>query len=318
MPAPAVQVLGLVKRYGPRTAVDGVDLVAESGAVTALLGPNGAGKTTTVECCTGLRRPDAGEIRVLGLDPRTGRRALAPRVGVMLQDDGLPAAVTAGRVLAHVAEMHAAPRPVSELDAALGLSSFARTPVRRLSGGQRQRLALAVAVVGRPDVAFLDEPSAGLDPQARLAVWDLVRELRDAGTAVVLTTHQMTDAEALADQVVVVDHGRVLAAGTVADLVGPAEAVRVTLAGPPPERSGADTGLRSDLEGLAASLAAALAGTTVRVREPDGLEVAAQPEAAVLHAITGWAAESGLLVSVAPARRTLEDAFLDLTGRSLR
>lgn len=317
MPAPAVQVAHLVRRYGPRTAVDGVDLTAARGAVTALLGPNGAGKTTTVECCTGLRRPDAGQVRVLGLDPRADRRALAPRVGVMLQDGGLPAAVPAGRVLAHVAAMHARPRPIAELESALGLSDFARTPVRRLSGGQRQRLALAVAVVGRPEVAFLDEPGAGLDPQARLAVWDLVRELRDAGTAVVLTTHQMTEAETLADRVVVIDRGRVLAAGTVPELVGPASSVRVTLVEPLPHPSG-PAAAPGGLDTLAADLAAALAGPTVRACEPDTLEVAAEPEAAVLHAITGWAARSGHLVSVAPARRTLEDAFLDLTGRSVR
>lgn len=308
MSTPAVEVSGLVKHYAGRPAVDGVDLLARPGAVTALLGPNGAGKTTTVECCAGLRRPDAGTVRVLGLDPLRQRGAVAPRVGVMLQDGGLPAAAPAGRVLAHVAAMYAHPRPRGELDALLGLDAFARTPVRRLSGGQRQRLALAVAVVGRPEVAFLDEPSAGLDAQARLAVWELVRELRTAGTAIVLTTHQMADAEALADEVVVVDSGRVVASGTVAGLVGPGEAVRVTVADAAPET----------LVRLADDLAAALAGPRVSVREPDVLEVAAEPDAAVLHAITGWAAAAGLLVAVAPARRTLEDAFLDLTGRSLR
>ena len=308
MSTPAVEVQGLVKRYARRTAVDGVDLVARRGAVTALLGPNGAGKTTTVECCAGLRTPDAGHLSVLGLDPRRDRPALAPRVGVMLQDGGLPAAVPAGRVLAHVAAMYAHPVPLTELDAALGLAAFARTPVRRLSGGQRQRLALAVAVVGRPELAFLDEPSAGLDPQARLAVWDLVRALRAAGTAVVLTTHQMADAEALADDVIVVDAGRVVASGTVAELVGPARSVRVTVAGGPV----------ASLDALAADLAAVLAGPAVTARGTDALEVAAEPDAAVLHAVTGWAAATGLLVSVAPAQRTLEDAFLDLTGRTLR
>lgn len=308
MPTHAVEVSGLVKRYAGRVAVDGVDLVARPGAVTALLGPNGAGKTTTVECCTGLRRQDAGTVRVLGLDPHRDRRALAPRVGVMLQDGGLPAAVPAGRVLAHVAAMYTHPRPLPELDTVLGLSAFARTPVRRLSGGQRQRLALAVAVVGRPELAFLDEPSAGLDPQARLAVWDLVRELRDTGTAVVLTTHQMADAEALADDVVVVDAGRVVAAGTVDALVGPARSVRVVVTDPRP----------GTLDDLARSLATTLAGPHVFTRDPDMLDVAVEPDAAVLHAITGWAARAELLVSVVPARRTLEDAFLDLTGRRLR
>jgi ABC-2 type transport system ATP-binding protein len=226
----------------------------------------------------------------------------------MLQDGGLPAAVPAGRVLAHVAAMHARPRPLAELDATLGLSAFSRTPVRRLSGGQRQRLALAVAVVGRPELAFLDEPTAGLDPQARLAVWELVRDLRAAGTAVVLTTHQMADAEALADEVVVVDAGRVVASGTVAALVGTPRSVRVTVADAPPDA----------LDALAHDLAATLTGPRVVARPPDVLDVDAPPDAALLHAVTGWAASTGRLVSVAPARRTLEDAFLDLTGRSLR
>jgi ABC-2 type transport system ATP-binding protein len=309
---PAVEVSGLVKRYAGRAAVDGLDLVAPAGAVTALLGPNGAGKSTTVECCEGLRRPDGGTVRVLGRDPLADRRELAPRVGVMLQDGGLPAAVPTGRVLAHVAAMYAAPRSTRDLAATLGLDAVARTPVRRLSGGQRQRLALAVAVVGRPELAFLDEPTAGLDPQARHAVWDLVRGLRDAGTSVVLTTHQMADAEALADRVVVVDHGRTVAAGTVADIVGAPESVRVTVTGAP-----------EPLGPLADALAAALAEVlgarpAVTAREPATLDVALAPDARVLHAVTGWAAERGLLVSVAPARRTLEDAFLDLTGRELR
>jgi ABC-2 type transport system ATP-binding protein len=309
MPAsPAVTVSALVKRYRGRAVVDGLDLVAPAGAVTAVLGPNGAGKTTTVECCEGLRRPDGGAVRVLGGDPVRDGAALRPRVGVMLQDGGLPAAVPAGRVLRHFAAMYARPRGLGELSAALGLDAFARTPVRRLSGGQRQRLALAVAVVGRPELAFLDEPSAGLDPQARIAVWDLVRGLRDAGTSVVLTTHLMADAEALADHVVVMDGGRAVAAGTVAELVGDGGSVEVTLRGTAPVDA-------------AASLAAALVavgGPTVASLGPGVLEVRTPGEPAVLHAVTGWAVDAGVVVDLRPTRRTLEDAFLDLTGRSLR
>ncbi|WP_052023210.1 ABC transporter ATP-binding protein, partial [Actinotalea ferrariae] len=231
-PEPAVVVSGLVKRYGRREAVRGLELHAPAGRLTALLGPNGAGKTTTVECCEGLRRPDLGSVRVLGLDPVRDAARLRPRVGVMLQDGGLPSTVPAGEVLRHVAAMYDRPRDLHELSSRLGLEAFARTQVRRLSGGQRQRLALACAVVGRPEVVFLDEPSAGLDPQARLAVWDLVRELRDAGTSIVLTTHQMAEAEALADHVVVVDDGRAVAAGTPAELVGGTDGgtLRVALA----------------------------------------------------------------------------------------
>jgi ABC-2 type transport system ATP-binding protein len=307
----AVRVVGLAKRYGRRTAVDSVDLEAPAGALTAVLGPNGAGKTTTVECCEGLRTPDAGSVSVLGLDPRRDARALRPRVGVLLQDGGLPAAVPAGQVLRHVAAMYARPRPLAELGATLGLDAFARTQVRRLSGGERQRLALAVAIVGRPEVAFLDEPTAGLDPQGRLAVWELVRSLRDEGTTVVLTTHQMADAEALADHVVVVDAGRVVTAGSPTDLVGGGGSVLLTF----------PTGAGHDAPSLAAGLVIALAhhgAPAVVLRPPNAIEVRAAPDTGILHAITGWAQAEGVPAAITTARRTLEDVFLDLTGRSLR
>ena len=314
MPSPAVVVSGLEKSYRGHPAVQGLDLAAAAGAVTALLGPNGAGKTTTVECCEGLRRPDGGTVRVLGLDPVADARALRPRVGVMLQDGGLPSTVPAAEALRHVSRMYATPRDLAELSDRLGLGAFARTQVRRLSGGQRQRLALAMAVVGRPQVAFLDEPSAGLDPQARLAVWDLVRELRDSGTTIVLTTHQMVEAETLADHVVVVDDGRTVAAGTVAELTGGAGSLRVTLAH--------DDGDDAD-DALAARLARSLADggrPADVVAGPRGaLEVRATADPALVHGVTRWARDEGLLVtSLTTGRRTLEDVFLDLTGRSLR
>lgn len=313
--SPAVEIRGLVKRYGSRTVVDGLDLVADAGRVTAVLGPNGAGKTTTVECCEGLRAPDAGTVRVLGLDPVADARALRPRVGVMLQDGGLPTGVRALEMLEHVARMYARPRDVGELSERLGLTGFARTTVRRLSGGQRQRLALATALVGRPELVFLDEPSAGMDPQARRAVWELVRELRADGTAVVLTTHLMDEAEDLADRVVVVDHGTVLAQGTVAELVA----------------SDGDRTLRFTTP--APLDAAALASLTDALRTP-GVETVVRPapdagesdhvvtghvDARTLADLTAWCAARDVLVSrVLVGRRTLEDVFLDLTGRSLR
>jgi ABC-2 type transport system ATP-binding protein len=312
----AVVVTGLVKRYGAHEAVQGLDLRAPRGRLTALLGPNGAGKTTTVECCEGLRRPDGGTVRVLDLDPVRDATALRPRVGVMLQDGGLPSTVPAGEVLRHVATMYRTPRDVGELSTRLGITSFARTQVRRLSGGQRQRLALACAVAGRPEVVFLDEPSAGLDPQARLAVWDLVRELRDAGTSIVLTTHQMTEAEALADHVVVVDDGRAVATGSPAELVG-ASAARSTL-----RLSLAQAGRRPDDDAadLARWLTAAgRAGTHVTTAEDGRLEVHGDVDPALVHHVTGWASERDRLITGMDAgRRTLEDVFLDLTGRSLR
>lgn len=307
----AVAVRGLVKRYGGRTVVDGLSLAARAGEVTAVLGPNGAGKTTTVECCEGLRAPDGGEVRVLGLDPRADAAALRPRVGVMLQDGGLPSGARAGEVLHHVAAMYARPREVDELVERLGIGSFVRTTVRRLSGGQRQRLALATAVVGRPEVVFLDEPSAGMDPQSRLAVWELVRELRAAGVAIVLTTHLMDEAESLADVVHVVDHGRVIASGTVPELLaadddGPDGATSVRFDAP----AGLD----------AAALAAAL-GPGWGVTEPrPGAYVATGPAGPrAVAALAAWLADRDALATrLTVGRRTLEDVFLDLTGRHLR
>lgn len=331
MPGPtttalAIEVHGLVKSYAGRAVVDHLDLTAQSGRVTAVLGPNGAGKTTTVECCEGLRTPDAGRVSVLGLDPRADAVALRPRVGVMLQDGGLPTGAPAMSVLRHVAAMYADPWPVAELAERLGIDTFARTTGRRLSGGQRQRLALATAVVGRPEVVFLDEPSAGLDPQARRAVWDLVGELRDAGVSIVLTTHLMDETAELADRVVVVDHGRVIAQGTVPELLR-GEGV---LGSPAPTGCAtatdgllfrAEPGL--DVTGLASALAtvAGPGGAPPPVRETEsGCYAVDRPATpALLAALTAWCADRDVLITrVEIDRRTLEDVFLDLTGRSLR
>ena len=311
--SPAVEITGLVKRYGGRAVVDGLDLVAERGRVTAVLGPNGAGKTTTIECCEGLRMPDDGRVRVLGRDPHRQAVELRPRVGVMLQDGGLPTGVRALEMLRHVASMYAHPRAISELSERLGIDSFAGTSVRRLSGGQRQRLALAAALVGRPEVVFLDEPSAGLDPQSRIAVWELVRELRTEGVGVVLTTHLMDEAEDLADHVVIVDHGAVIARGSVADLVAAGDDRTL--------RFRADPGL--DREQLAARLTAAGpdGGPVAAVHEttPGEYLVTGAVDPRVLAALAVWCADRDVLASrISVGRRTLEDVFLDLTGRNLR
>jgi ABC-2 type transport system ATP-binding protein len=310
MPEPlddAVVVRGLVRSYGAVRAVDGLDLTAARGAVTAVLGPNGAGKTTTVECCEGLRRPDAGTVRVLGTDPSRASAQHRARVGVMLQDGGLPMAARALALLHHVARLHARPQPVGALAERLGIDSFARTAVRRLSGGQRQRLALACALVGRPEVVFLDEPSAGLDPHARLAVWDLVAQVRDEGTAVVLTTHLMDEAERLADHVVVVDGGRVVASGSPAELTGG-------------EAHGESVRFRSvprlDLTGLRAALPADVEASEPR---PGQYVVSGHVDPHVLSTVASWCAAQGLMAQgLTVGRRSLEDVFLDLTGRSLR
>lgn len=216
MTVPALAVTGLRHRYGPMVAVDGLNLEARAGAVTALLGRNGAGKTTTVECCVGLIRGWEGSITVFGSAP--GSDDARGRVGVMLQDGGLPRGVSVRTTLRHLASMSVAPLDADTLLERLGLAGHARTRIERLSGGEARLVALAAAIVGRPDLVFLDEPSAGLDPHARRALWTLVGDLKADGVAIVLTTHDMVEAEKLADDVVIVEHGRAVAHGTVAHL----------------------------------------------------------------------------------------------------
>lgn len=215
---PAVEVDSLVRRFGPVTAVDGATFACEAGAVTCVLGPNGAGKTTTIECLEGLQRPDGGRVRVLGADPWRADADHRARVGVMLQDGGLPQSVRPIVLLRHIASLHAGRTRGDELVERLGIGGFAGTSIRRLSGGQRQRVALAAALVADPEVAFLDEPSAGLDPYARRDVWDLVRAAADRGCAAVVTTHSFEEAARLADRVVIIAAGRVVADGTVGQL----------------------------------------------------------------------------------------------------
>ncbi|HWC21852.1 MAG TPA: ABC transporter ATP-binding protein [Flexivirga sp.] len=193
---------------------------APQGAITCVLGPNGAGKTTIMEMAEGLRRPETGTVRVLGTDPWGAGAAHRRRVGVMLQDGGLPASVKPLRLLEHFATLYDAKDEFPALVEQLGINDFRHTSVRRLSGGQRQRVAMAAALIGRPDVVFLDEPSAGLDPHARLDVWDLIRQTRDRGSCVVVTTHSFDEADRLADQVIIVAAGSVAAQGTIADVSG--------------------------------------------------------------------------------------------------
>ncbi|MEV5557636.1 ABC transporter ATP-binding protein [Nonomuraea wenchangensis] len=302
MESPAVEILDLVKRYGAGTALDGLALRAERGAVTAVLGPNGAGKTTTVEICEGFRTADAGTVRVLGLAPE--RPELRARVGVMLQSGGVPPAVRCGEWLRLVARFHARPLDPGALLARLGLAGHARTPFRRMSGGQQQRLSLAAAVIGRPELVFLDEPTAGLDPQARHACWELVGELRSAGVSVVLTTHHMDEAERLADHVVIIDKGRVVAEGTPASLTGAERQLRFR----------ARPGLTLE------ELLNALPSGSAAKESPAGhyiIEGRVGPE--LLATVTAWCAAEGVTADdLRIERRTLEDVFLELTGRELR
>jgi ABC-2 type transport system ATP-binding protein len=207
---PAVAVRGLVKRYGGRAVLDGLDLDVRRGECFALLGPNGAGKTTTIEILEGVRRRDAGQVTVLGEDPASAGRAWRDRIGVVSQGEGAGQALTAREALDHFARYHAAPKPTAELLAAVGLEEAAGTRVARLSGGQRRRLAVALGVQGQPELVFLDEPTTGMDPVARRQFWELVRGLRAGGTTVLLTTHYLDEAAALADRVGVVAGGRLV------------------------------------------------------------------------------------------------------------
>jgi ABC-2 type transport system ATP-binding protein len=217
---PAVEVHDLVMRYGTVTAVDGLSLTVAPGAVTAILGPNGAGKTTTIETCEGFRRPQHGSVRVLGLDPIADARDLRPRVGVMLQSGGAWSGVRAGEMLRHMASLHAHPLDVDALVDRLGLGSCGRTPYRRLSGGQQQRLSLAMAVVGRPQLLFLDEPTAGLDPQRSDEFVDLVRNLhRQLHFTVVMVTHDLDTLLALSSRVAVLADKHVIACDTVPEVL---------------------------------------------------------------------------------------------------
>jgi ABC-2 type transport system ATP-binding protein len=286
--------------------VDGLSLSAARGTVTAVLGPNGAGKTTTIEICEGYRRPDAGTVAVLGQDPVADARSLRPRVGVMLQSGGIPPASQPGEYLAVLAAFHAHPLDPAWLLDRLGLAGSARTPLKRLSGGQQQRVSLAAAVIGRPELLFLDEPTSGLDPQARHATWALIEGLRAAGASVILTTHHMEEAERLADRVAVVDHGRMVAEGTPAELTGTAGQVRFR----------AEAGLDTD-----ALLAALPVGSTAK-ESPAGhylVEVQNRVDPRLVAAVTAWCAEHGVLAQeLRIESRTLEDVFLELTGRELR
>lgn len=306
MSLPAVEVRDLVMQYGQVTAVDGLSLTVETGSVTAILGPNGAGKTTTIETCEGFRRPQSGQVRVLGSDPIADARALRPRVGVMLQSGGAWLGVRAAEMLHHMASLYAHPLDADALIERLGLGSCGSTTYRRLSGGQQQRLSLAMALVGRPELLFLDEPTAGLDPQARRATWELIDELRSHGVTTVLTTHFMDEAEALSDRVHIVDAGRVIASGTPAELARAGEENTVRLI--------ADSNL--DVANLAASLPP---GTTVQESQPGHYVIAGAVDPALLADLATWCADQGVLAqSISVQRQTLENRFLELTGKALR
>ncbi|MDA4109518.1 spermidine/putrescine ABC transporter ATP-binding protein [Mycolicibacterium holsaticum] len=301
-----MRLRGVSKRYGSTTAVSNLDLDVHTAEVFALLGPNGAGKTTTVEMCEGFTKPDSGSIEILGLDPFEDNAAVRARIGVMLQGGGGYPAARAGEMLDLVAAYAANPLDPQWLMQILGLTEAARTTYRRLSGGQQQRLALACAVVGRPELVFLDEPTAGLDAHARIVVWELIDALRRDGVTVVLTTHQLTEAEELADRILIIDNGSAVATGTPAELM----------------RSGAENQLRFraprmlDLSLLISALPESYRATETSPGEYL-VEGAIDPQ--VLATVTAWCARLNVLATdMRVEQRSLEDVFLELTGRELR
>ncbi len=295
-------------RYGDKVAVDGLSLTVERATITAVLGPNGAGKTTTLETAEGYRSPQAGRVRVLGLDPVRERRALLPRIGVMLQDGGAWSGVRADEMLRHIARLHAHPLDLGPLYERLGLGDCGRTPYRRLSGGQQQRLGLAMAIVGRPEIVFVDEPTAGMDPAARRTTWELLQELRSAGVTVVLTTHYMEEAERLADRIHIIDHGRLIASGSPLELTRGGRSATIRLVVTKPFPADAPESLRAAL------------GDQVEVTLLDevSIVVTGPADASSLGIVSRWCEANDVLPeSLTLGQRTLEDVFLELTGRAL-
>jgi ABC-2 type transport system ATP-binding protein len=300
--APAIEVADVVKHYGDLRALDGLSLAIGAGEVFGLLGPNGAGKTTTVEILEGYRRADAGLVRVLGLDPVRDGARLRPSMGVMLQEGGLYPGLRPTEVLRLFAAYYDDPEDPDALLDVVGLRDAARTLVRRLSGGQRQRLSLALALVGRPRVVFLDEPTAGMDPHARATTWQLVRDLAARGVTVMLTTHAMDEAEHLCDRVAIVDHGRIVAEGAPAELTRSVARDEVGFVSEP--------GL--PVAALAAALG--LAESQLVERRPGEYVVAAPGSPALVADLAVWMRDQGhQLDELRTGRRSLEEVFLRLT-----
>jgi ABC-2 type transport system ATP-binding protein len=301
----AIVVDNFSKSYGSNRVVDQLNFTVRRGEIFALLGPNGAGKTTTVETLEGYRTPDQGTIRVLGLDPIRQGTILKPQIGVMLQQDGLYPALTAREVLQLFAGYYAHPQPVDALLERVGLGSAAKTRCRRLSGGQKRRLALAVALVGNPTLIFMDEPTAGMDPQARLVTWDIVRDLKKQGVTILLTTHLMDEAERLSDRVAIIDHGRLIALDTPSNLTGAQDANIVRFVAP---------------AGLSCQQIAALPLVSkVEEVRPGSYVVEAEDIPTLLVELTTWLRDQHITLSeLRVGHGSLEDLFLRLTGSEVR
>lgn len=309
--SPSLVINELAKDLGPVPALDNrmlrvlesVSLKAYPGQVTTLLGSNGAGKSTTLACAQGLLRPEGGTVELLGEDPYGDKPELRARVGVMLQDGGLPPSMRPIPLLRHVASLYRNPIDLEELIKRLDLESFGSRTIRRLSGGQKQRVALAIALAGDPEVLFLDEPSAGLDPQSRQVVFDLIAELRDAGKAIILTTHLMDDAQKLSDYVYIIDKGCTVAQGTVSELIARAQEEQDTRPVSFSARSG--LALPQPPEGLY------LLETSAGQYRLDGVN---SPEH--LNWLTSWWAREGILPTQLNLQaRSLEDVFLEFAQK---
>lgn len=328
---PALKISHLVKEFKPsrsfrekhperltaqgmHRAVADISLQVYPGEVVVLLGANGAGKTTTLACAQGLTEPTSGTIQLLSEDPLLASPEMRASVGIMLQDGGLPNAVRPVPLLEHVAQMYANPYPVGELVDRLGIDAFNGTNIRRLSGGQKQRVSLAAALLGRPSVLFLDEPSAGLDPQSRNVVFDIIREQREAGVAIILTTHLIDDAQKLADYVYIIDNGQTAREGTVPELVSGDGVVRLhfTLEAPSPTRDDLlPVHLRTDVE--------LIEHTPYSLGDLGEYELRGPLTPEHLSAFTTALAHHYLMPnSLTMEPKTLEDVFLDISGRDIR
>ena len=301
-----VQVEGLRKAYGSTIAVDGLSFEVGVGEIFGMVGPNGAGKTTTIECLEGLRKPDAGSVRVLGVDPHREGQALCLRTGMQLQQSNLPDRMKVWEALDLYASFYPSPADWHELLSQLGLEEKRNTPFSKLSGGQKQRLFIALALLPNPQLVFLDELTTGLDPQARHAIWDLVREVRARGRTVLLTTHFMEEAERLCDRVAILDHGRIVALDTPVALVhglGGRERVTFTLDRPLP------AGFEKAIPGVIFEVE----GDRVIARSNDGSKVSMVSEVVTLLTRQGIPFRD-----LRTEQPTLEDVFLGLTGREMK
>jgi ABC-2 type transport system ATP-binding protein len=300
----AIEVEGLTVTYRDVVAVDDLSFRAEAGEVTCVLGPNGAGKTSTIESLEGIRRPALGRLSVIGLDPQRDHRSLVERIGVMLQEGGVHPGVRTLEALRHAAALYAESLDPGQLLERLGLGGRERRTYGQLSGGERRRLALGLALVGRPQVAFLDEPTAGIDPAGRQVIRQVIAELRSEGVTVLMTTHDLDEAERVADRVVIIDRSRLVAEAPLEDIMrGPGAGETVRFAAPP----GIDT----------EALGERLDGAAVVETGPGEYEVAAAPTPATVATITAWLAERDLpLGDLRAGRQRLEDVFLRLTSGS--